>query len=255
VIKKIVVLISAIMFTCVTYCNAGESIVIATSNYAPFTSSENNGSGVILDVVKKAFQNVNVDVEYQFHPWKRCEYLVQQGKAFAATPYFKTDQRMNKYDFSVPIVKSFNRFFYNKEKFPDGYEWETLKDFKGYTMGGILGLWYMPKFKKAGLKIHTAGTDLQNLKMLIAKRIDFTVIDELTGKKVLNDLKPEDAKKIGILDKPESVSDFYLMVSRDYKNHSELNEKFTKGFKMLKESGEYMKILSQYQLPEHFAVR
>lgn len=83
-------------------------VLIVTGDYEPVTSSNKEKPEVILDIVKVAF---------------------------AAVPYFKTEERLKKYNFSNPIIKSYNRFIYNKEKFYQGCEWEPLTDFKDYVMG------------------------------------------------------------------------------------------------------------------------
>lgn len=237
-----------------TICYAKEPIIIVSDDYEPYTSSKNKGSGVILDVVRQAFDKVQIEVVFEFYPWNRCERMVEKGRAFAAAPYFKTKERLEKYDFSDPIVHSINRFFYNKEKFPNGFEWKTLKDFQGYHMGGVRGYWYMPAFERAGLETEIVPSDLQNLGKIIYQRIDFTIIDELTGMQLLYKHYPKEVDKIDVLEKPESFSPFYLLISKTYPDTAGISEKFSQGLKILKEKNSYKNILKHYNIPEHFIV-
>ncbi len=252
---KNILLIFSILIILTTYCCAGEKVTITTNDYAPYTSTKNNGSGFILDIVRKTFKEVGVEVVYEFYPWKRCEFYVEHGKAFATTPYFKTEERIKKYNFSEPIIYSYNRFFYNKEKFPNGYEWNKIEDFKNYEIGGILGYWYIPEFKRAGLSVFYSSKEKMNLMLLIRKRIDFTIIDELTGRKLMNKNFPKEVDKIGVLKKPLSVLKFYLLISRKYPNHEKLTEKFNRGLKIVKEKTIYKKLLNHYSFPDHFAIK
>ncbi len=247
-------LLAVFMLACVTFCHAGEPVIIVSDDYEPYTSSKNSGSGVILDIVKQVFDESHIETVFKFYPWKRCEANVAKGNAFAAVPYFKTEERLRKYNFSDPIIYSFNRFFYNKEKFPKGVEWNILEDFRGYTMGCILGYWYMPAFERAGLRTEAVDSDLQNMEKLINRRIDFTILDERTGLWMLREHFPNETGKIGMLDKPESFIQFYLLISRTYPNTARITEQFNNGLRMLKQKGGYRKILQHYNMPEHFAV-
>ncbi len=233
---------------------AQDSILIMSDDYEPYTSSQKQGSGVILDIVRQAFATNDILVKYKFAPWKRCEKMVETGEVFGAIPYFKTQERLQNYNFSDPIIYSYDTFFYNKKKFPKGYSWKTLEDFQGYRMGGILGYWYMSAFERAGLTVDEVRSDKQNLEMLIAQRIDFTVIDKLTGMQLLREHFSGDMQMIGVLDKPESFLKFYVMVSRTYPKAVEFTEKLNHGLKQLKASGDYHIILEQYRIPVSFAV-
>lgn len=247
-------LLTVYMLICAAFCYAEEPVIIVSNDYEPYSSSKNNGSGVILDIVKQAFDEVHLKVEYEFYPWKRCEIYLNRGIAFAAAPYFKTEERLLKYNYSDPLMYVFQRFFYNKEKFPKEFEWKKLEDFQGYIMGGVRGYWYIPAFEKAGLEIELVTSDLQNIAKLILQRIDFTVVTEVTGLRLLREHYPKEMDKIGVLDKPESVEEFYLLISRTYPDSAEITEKFNNGLKMLKEKDSYRKILQYYNIPEHSVV-
>lgn len=246
-------LLIVVMLACAVFCHAGEPIIIVSDDYQPYTSSKNGGSGVILDIVKQVFDEIHIETVFKFYPWKRCEAHVAKGIAFAAVPYFKTEARLGRYDFSDPVIYSFNRFFFNKEKFPKGFEWNTLEDFRGYTMGSILGYWYMPAFERAGLRTEAVASDLQNMEKLIHRRIDFTLVDELTGRWLLREYFSKETEKIRMLEKPESFIEFYLLISRTYPNSAGITERFNNGLRMLKENGGYRKILEDYNIPEHYA--
>ncbi len=230
-------------------------MLIVSSDYEPYTSSRNNGSGVVLELIKQAFAEMHRDVTFQFYPWVRCETMVGAGEAFGAAPYFKNEERLKKYDFSDPIVYSSNRFFFNKEKFPKGFSWHTLKDFRGYRVGGIRGYWYIPDFEQAGLTIDYVSDDQANLRKLVFARIDFLVLDEFVGQKILREnFSAAEAAKIGVLERPESFIKFHLMISRKYPDHAELAAELNQGLRIMKKKGSYQAILQRYGLPSHFAV-
>lgn len=231
---------------------AGNSIIIASNDYEPYTSSKNGGEGVLLNIIEQAFKEVDLEVSFRFFPWKRCQDEVDKGLAFAATPYFKTIERQAKYDFSDPILPMFNRWFYNKENFPNGFEWSEMDDFQGYRIGGVLGYWYIADLQQLGLNPELVSNDLQNLQMLATHRIDFTIIDELTGNGLVRKYLPSSLDNIGTLEKPYDFQYSHLLVSRNYPNSEAIREKFNEGLRILKENGKYWQILIKHKVPEHF---
>lgn len=236
-----------------TPCFTQEKVIIASNDYEPYTSSERNGSGFILDVVKEAFKEVGVNVVYEFYPWKRCEHYVKIGKAFATTPYIKTEKRIKEYDFSDPITYTYNKFFYNKDKFPGGFNWKRIEDFKKYIIGGTLGYWYVPVFKKSGLTVFYS-SEKKNFMLLMRQRIDFIVIDELTGLGILKKNFTDD-DKIKILKKPLLIKKYHLLISRKYPRNKELTMKFNKGLKLIKRKIIYKKLMNLYKIPKEYTIR
>jgi polar amino acid transport system substrate-binding protein len=245
-------LFSLSLLFCSVFAYTEDSIVIVSNDYEPYTSTKNGGSGVILDIIRQAFNEVDLNVTYKFYPWKRCLVEVDQGLAFAATPYFKTDARRKKYDYSDPILPMFNRWFYNKENFPEGFEWSEMEDFQGYRIGGVIGYWYTPVLERLGLNLELVKSDLQNLQKLDSHRIDFTIIDELTGNDIIREHLSSSTDKIGVLDKPYDFQESYLLISRDYPNSEIIKKKFNQGLKMLKENGKFWEILISHEVPEDF---
>ncbi len=227
-----------------------EPVVITSNDYGSFTSSQNQGSGALLDIVREAFAQVDREVIFKFYPWKRVENEALKGKSFAAVPYFKTQERQKKFNYSDPLVPLYTRFFYHKEKFPNGFEWNKYEDFKGYIMGGVLGDWYVPLYEKSGLEMEIVPSLVQNFKKLAIKRVDFIIMDELTGLELIHKHYPEGASKIGTLDKPENVRGLHLMISRTYPDSVVITAQFNQGLKILKRTGRYAQILKAYNIPQ-----
>jgi polar amino acid transport system substrate-binding protein len=250
--KKILqsLLIMMSLFVTSAWSSEHDPVIITSNDYGSFTSSKNQGSGAVLDIVREAFAEVDREVIFKFYPWKRVENEALKGRSFAAVPYFKTEEREKKFNYSDPLVPLYTRFFYHKEKFPNGFKWEKYEDFRGYLMGGVLGDWYVPLYEKAGVKAEIVPSLAQNLKKLAMKRVDFIIMDELTGLELINKHYPEGISKIGTLDKPENVRGLHLMISRTYPNSAEITAQFNKGLKILKKTNRYKEILEAYQIPE-----
>lgn len=226
------------------------SIPIATNDYPPFTSSDSEHPGFMQDLISRAFAMQDIEVSYQIAPWKRCETLLEKGQVYAATPYYKTKEREARFDFSTEVITTKNVFFYHVERFKTAPRWLTLKDLRPYVVGGVLGYWYEPEFRLAGLTLHYSGSDLTNLELLINQRIDFTLISEITGRYLIEQTYPRRAHLIKNMDKPHSVLAFHLMISRHYPNYHFLNTQFSEGLNQLKKRGIYQALKKQYGIEQ-----
>ena len=234
--------------------HATAQVLFVTSNYEPYViQQDSEASGIFPDIIKAVFDEINLEVKFEFQPWKRGEHTVVTGKAFATFPYLIRQERTEKFDFSDPVIFFFPKFFYMKERFPNGFAWNTLKDFHPYNMGGILGFWYEKSFQDAGLKVQYVTTDLQNIHKLTRDRIDFTLIDELVGWSLIKEAYPEQVTAFAVAQKPESTDAFHIMVSRNYPNANVLLKKFNEGLKTIKNNGTFHEILQQYDVTIEYA--
>jgi polar amino acid transport system substrate-binding protein len=225
-------------------------VLFVTSEYEPYVINQDGvAKGIFPDIVKAIFSELNIEVNFKFQPWKRGENTMKMGKAYATFPYLINEQRAEVFDFSDSVIYFFPKFFYKKERFPNGFEWSSLKDFQRYNIGGVIGYWYEKSFQKADLKVQYVTTDMQNIHKLMMDRIDFTLIDELVGWILINKAYPEHVAAFTVARKPESCDAFHLMVSRKYSNAKELTKKFNKGLKVIKDNGTYQKILRNYRVP------
>jgi polar amino acid transport system substrate-binding protein len=231
-----------------------ETVVFVTDEYAPYVSKTKQKSGIFPEVVKKIFKEKHIKVQIKFQPWRRCEANLSEGNAFAAFPYLKTKEREAKHNFSDPVIYFYPKFFYLKNRFKKPFEWNNLSDFKHYSIGGVLGYWYEERFKKAKLNVDYEGNDSKNIKKLVKKMIDFTIIDELVGWNLIERMK-FDKSLFAVSKKPTDEDTFHLMVSRKYKNSEKYLKIFNQGFKKMKQSNEYHKIFKKYSIPDEYMTK
>lgn len=229
-------------------------VQIATDDYLPLTSRANGGSGVVSDIVEAAFAAQGIQTEFVFASWKRSELLAQEGKVLGVIPYFVNEKRQKLFHFSSPLLKGDTHFYYNHEQFPEGLEWQSLNDFKGFRMGAVPGYWYVPEFEKYGLDLHMVDTEQQNFLKLVHQRVDFILIGQARAELALQALPPEDRAKIKALEKAESHNYFHAIISRTYPHASYYNKELSKGMKKILDSGEYLRILGNNKLSKDLAV-
>jgi len=235
--------------------NAKGTLLFVTSAYEPYVIDEDKAiGGIFSDIVKAAFNELNITSEFMIQPWQRGEITVMKGDAFATFPYLKNEKRSKDFNFSDPVIYFFPKFLYKKDKFPNGFSWEALIDFQKYRIGGVQGYWYKQSFENAGLHVNYVKTDMQNIQMLMKERIDFTLISELVGWSLIKKTYPQKKSAFAFAKKPESIDTFHLMVSKSYPDAKEYLKQFNDGLKIIKGNGIYTAIFKKYEVPTEYEV-
>ena len=231
---------------------ASGEVILTTGDWPPYVIEAGNDKGPMVDIVVAAFKEVGITPKIVFYPWKRAEDEVRQGKAFAAFPYSVSDERKKEFDFSDPMYDVKAKFFYHKKYHPDGMSFEKLEDLRDYKIGGLLGTWYEPYFKDAGLQTEYVNAMDQNVQKLALGRIDLTVEEENTTWLLIRNLYPNETDQFATLEKPLEqpgvINELSLLVSRGYPNSAELLKQFNTGLAAIRANGTFKQILEKYQI-------
>ncbi|MCG8570177.1 MAG: transporter substrate-binding domain-containing protein [Spirochaetes bacterium] len=222
-------------------------VPIITWEFPPYTSQNLENYGFESEIVLAAFKEVNIEVNFQFFPWKRGERMVDLGEAWGTIPYSITKERMERYYFTDPIATVRVVFFYYGNKM-QGTTWNQYDDLKSYTIGGALGYFYEPIFKEAGLNVDYADDYKQSFIKLVYDRVDLVPIPEIVGWQYIQEMFPEKSQYFGILEKPLRVNQHAIMISKNYPNTLTILSNFNQGLKEIKKNGIYAKITEKYFL-------
>ncbi len=227
-------------------------VILTTGDWPPYVFETGNDKGPMGDIVMAAFKEVGITSKIVFYPWKRAEDEVRQGKALAAFPYATTDERKKEFDFSDPMYVVKAKFFYHKKYHPAGMPFEKLEDLRNFKIGGLLGSWYEPYFKNAGLQVEYVKAMDQNIQKLALGRIDLTVEEENSTWYLIRKLYPSETNQFATLEKtleqPGVVNDLSLMVSRSYPNSAELLKQFNTGLAAIRANGTFKQILEKHRI-------
>ncbi|BDU51226.1 substrate-binding periplasmic protein [Haliovirga abyssi] len=220
----------------------GETITLTTGEWEPYTGEKLKGYGFANDVVTRAFAKVGVNVEYKFFPWKRAFILAQRGKYNGSNCWNKSAKREKYFYYSEEsIVVGKTVLFFMKG---NDFTWNKLEDLKSKRIGGTLGYSSVKIFENIGKKLDLAPTDLQGFKKLFSKRVNIFICDLDVGLKLIRDnFTKEQQKQFLYNKKPLDTSGSYLILPKQLSKSKNLMKKFDKGFKMLKDSGEYDKMV------------
>ena len=226
------------------------TIVAAGDSWPPFVDPHHPKEGLSLEIIRAAFQTQGYEVRYKIVPWARAEAAVKSGEYDILPDVWFTESRKKDLIFSVPYAKNIIRFITLKD---DPFEYDSINSLQGKTVGTIRGYTYSEEFSTATLFTKEEVTDfLQNMKKLLAKRIDLTLEDEIVAKYriALNDSTW--FTHIRFSQKPLSVQS--LFIAAGYKNprHIEIIEAFNRGLEMIKVNGHLADIANSYGVGEFY---
>jgi len=225
---------------------AETTLIIATGELPPYIS-ENQNENFLTEVLNNVAQEMGVTFEFKFMPWKRCESAVEKLEAWGMIPYVPTPEREKKFYFSEKLYDRQSKFFFYS---PGGTHkqipYAGLSDLKGYRIGGVRGYYYEQMFLEAGLNVEFVATEEQNFQKLKLGRVDLIPVEEVTGFYIIRKLFPYEAGNFFTLSKPVSVSEIYLMTSKQYPDTNNLLARFNSALKKVKKNGIYQKILDKH---------
>ena len=227
---------------------AAETLRIATGELPPYASAARPDKGISLDIVRRAFAKVGIQVEYVFLPWTRAHVEALDGKWDATAAWGRNPERDKGFLISDNVLTEQWLVLYRSDR---SFAWSSLQDLKGLRIGTVADYTYTPDFwrmvKDGTLQADVAPDDVSNLHKLLAGRVDVVPLDrnvacDLLGAKFTG----EQARRVRAFPKL-FVPDFttHVMMSAKHSLSAQRMEAFNRGLKALRQSGEYGRILLQ----------
>jgi polar amino acid transport system substrate-binding protein len=225
----------------------GNTIVLTTGEWAPYTSETLEEYGFFTEIVTAVFDEMGKTPKYVFYPWERAEKAVQDGAAWGAFPYSSNDERAKTFTWSDNIAYGQTEFFYYKPHM-DTITWEKLEDLEPYVLGTVTGYYQEAMFAEAKLNVDLSADEASGVKKLQAGRIDLFPMSDLVGWALIKELFPDEVDNFAVLDKPLERTELCIMVSKSDDEALKLLEEFNAALQTIKDNGVYEEILSKYGL-------
>lgn len=185
----------------------------------PYTLGQVGGlsqGGITQKLLDAIFRRLDLKYEIQLVPFARAIKSAQAGKSDGLPLLMKNEERVQFLLFTDPILENKEVFYFSTEKTPH-FQWTDYTDLKGLTIGLVNGYTYGEHFlaaiKQYDLEILYAKDTTENLRRLIAGRVDLTLEDESIVKTLLADF-PEWKTRIQAADKLVTSYFWYMGVSK-----------------------------------------
>lgn len=225
---------------------SGQPLEIATGEWPPYTSANLPYEGFVNHVIRSAFAQMNVSVEFVYLPWARVYESTKKGDYAATSYWYRDPKHQPHFLLSEALTKEKVVFFRRKSQRPQ--HWQDLQDFNDLKIGLSRSytytetLWAYAEANPGRISI--VNTDTQNIKMLLLGRIDLFPVQELVGWNLVHNLfAPEQANLIETLHPPLSVKTGHLLFPKVNPDSHKWRDLFNQGVEKLKAQG----LLEQYR--------
>jgi len=220
-------------------------IIAVDSGNAPFMyEKDNQAAGLYPLLLQDAFKRMGVPATVEAYPWKRALVMGESGEAGIGGIY-KTELRLKIYDYSAPLF--FEKLLIYVKK-GNGFEFNTVNDLKGKTLGVMSGWSYGDIFDQAkaqGLfKVEEVSTDIANFEKLLLGRVDGVIAIELTAQQIISE--KQYVGQIEVLATPLSINATYLVFAKSLQQTA-LLEKFNTVLAAMRQDGTYDLLVSKSQ--------
>jgi polar amino acid transport system substrate-binding protein len=159
-----------------------ETRVLLTLEWPPYTAVKEPGGGTITSLVNQVFKAMGDDTRVGYFSWHRVLQLPRTDRRFAASyPMYYSDERAQRCYFSDPIGEGPVGLAEPKNA---PLKWQQVADLKNYRIGVVRGYVNSPDFDQrvttGEILTVAAETDAENLRNLLAGRVQAAIVDENT---------------------------------------------------------------------------
>ncbi|WP_281557161.1 transporter substrate-binding domain-containing protein [Thalassomonas sp. RHCl1] len=232
---------------------AQETIRISTGEYPPVYSEKLPDNGKILHIVRQAFAQMDIKVEYGFFPWSRTLELAKNNAWDATCCWGLTPERSQYFNYTDEVTTR-EYVFYHLKSYP--FDWHSVDDLTDIEIGITYNYSYGHELNSAvragKLLAEYASSDEINFRKLLGGRIKVFPIDRKLGYQLLSSLfKPAEVQLLTYHPKPIVLTIVGLMVSKTSKQVDYIIETFNEGLKRYKASGDYDRYIAELERSEN----
>lgn len=227
--------------------NAEKTVKLSTINWEPYTGKKLTNQGFFSELVTESFARTGYRVEYYYRPWARALKEAKEGKADGVmVAYWKKDR--TKFLNYPDVVWKVKEEFIALQKNPIAYNGK-LSSLKGYKIGVLNRSAQAAEIEAAGVRIEPVSDQIQNVKKLLAGRIDAMVVPRSIFFYHLERIDPDfNHSRIKIVKPPFKTYDMYVAFSKLNPRYEQLTADFNRGLKLIKTDGTYEKILQKHHI-------
>lgn len=219
------------------------TIRLATLDWPPYVGETLPQQGFTSAIVSEAFKRAGYKVKIDFMPWTRAIQQADEGNYDAVYPEYYSDDRNKSFFFSEPFASGPLGFYKRKDA---KISYTKLEDLKPYRIGIVLGYINTPEFDTASyLQKETATSDEQNIRKLLAGRIDLIVIDKFVAQYLIKNSITEAIGKLEFLEPPLLDQKLYVVFPRKTAASEKKLQEFNAALKSMQEDGSLERILKE----------
>ncbi len=226
-----------------------KTFTFITESQPPYAADDIEDRGWAWVVVKAAVESQGYTAQLDIVPWARAVYESKIGRADALFLAFWTEERLQWYEYTVPVAKVKSGLFKLKERQDLVFDGD-LNALSSFDFGVCNGCAIATHFDNAEyLKKKFLVDTQQGLRMLWLKRLDFVAANKPTADSDLNKLEaeyPGISNQVVFIEPALQVNDLLVAISKETPNYKEKLRDFNRGMKEIFLNGTYHRIQKKY---------
>lgn len=223
--------------------------VAAEDDWPPYSSAvgpERRPEGFAVDLVREVFASQGIKVEFVAVPFARCLAYTIKGRVVGC--FNVTMTRANRHEHiwhAAPMMEEELSIFARADASASAKE-IGLADLRHHAVGYTMGYTYPTDLMSDPLITrYSASSDHQLLKMLLAGRVDYILLNRLPGMlRIAGD--PAFSGKVQRVGRV-SMDGFWLAFSKAHPDGQRLSGVFEQGLRQFKHDGRYQTMVQAFR--------
>jgi polar amino acid transport system substrate-binding protein len=180
--KKITALVAITVSLHASAAEPAKTIQLASLEWMPFTGATLPGDGLSSTVIAEVEKRLGNSVKVRYFEWKEAVAKGESDPEYAGyfPVYYTAERAETKCYLSQPIGKSETGIGYLKDA---PVQWKTTGDLAAFKIGVVDGYANSAEFdaavKQGKQPVEVVGSDTNNVRKLVGKKIPGIVIDKL----------------------------------------------------------------------------
>ncbi|MCP3925838.1 MAG: transporter substrate-binding domain-containing protein [Desulfobacterales bacterium] len=214
-LKKTLIVIVTVLYLSPEVFAENKTIIISTTNWAPYTDKKLKNGGFLSEICMEAFKKAGYNTKILFVPWRRAVKMTKEGYFHALIGASYTKKRIEYFSYPRYNWKSSVHFFARKGH---KFKFNKIKDLCPLRIGIFAGSFYIKRFKSYNcFNIEAVPTTQQNIKKLVLNRIDLFLDFKDSVNFYLNKELKEYASQVEPVYPALETDKIYLVISKKTK--------------------------------------
>lgn len=216
---------------------------LVATEFPPYTGSALDEGGAAVAITRAALARAGLGMELHYRPWARAVGELQQGQWDGIIGAWRSPEREGLMAFPRPLGITNRIGFMGRAG--HGLEVHDLRQLGKLRIGTVRDYANPPAFEQARLQRDEALDDLNNLRKLLAGRIDLALIDKGVAFHLLQTQLRDSAHALSWLEPALAEQPLYTALSRRRPEALARLGGFNKGLGELQASGELARLLQR----------
>ena len=196
------------------------TVKLSEDPWPPYTLGEEGRAptgGIAVDIMNAIFKKIDVKIDMELFPWKRCLFQMKHGIRDGLMLLTKNKDREKYMVYSELIMEDRDLLWYVEKGPSETKTWKSYEDFKNLLIGETAGFNYGKEFndakQKFKLRTEVVNTDFLNFKKLLAGRTDLFICNERAANSLFKN-HPTLKGKFKAYSRPTKLVKFYMAISK-----------------------------------------